>query len=77
MALLRSNHKGVQLSDEELDKISCWIDLLAPYCGDYQEANAWTEEEAAKYAFFLEKRRRMEAIERENIRELIASQRAP
>lgn len=76
MSLLRSNHKGVLLTDEELDKLSCWIDLLVPYCGTYQEANAWTEEEAKKYASFLEKRQRMQAIERENIRELIATQRS-
>jgi hypothetical protein len=58
----------------ELEKIACWIDLLVPYCGDYTEANAWSEEEARKYAHFLAKRRRMEDLERRNIQELMEAQ---
>jgi len=34
-AMLKKGHNKVALSREELDKISCWIDLLVPYCGDY------------------------------------------
>ena len=45
LTLLEKGHQGVKLSREELDKLACWIDLLVPYCGDYREANAWTEEE--------------------------------
>jgi len=67
-------HEGVKLSQEELDKIACWIDLLVPYCGDYAEANAWTQEEMDKYDRFMKKRRRMEEIERKNIEELIAAE---
>ena len=26
-------------------KLACWIDLLVPYCGDYREANAWSQED--------------------------------
>jgi len=63
-----AGHNGVRLSREEMDKIACWIDLLVPFCGDYAEADAWTEQEKEKYAHFLEKRRRMEAVERDNIR---------
>lgn len=58
--LLAKGHYGVQLTKEELDKIACWIDLLVPFCGDYQEANAWTAEEKAKYDHFSRKRRQME-----------------
>lgn len=71
LPLIESGHGGVQLSREELEKLACWIDLLVPYCGDYTEANAWTDEEMAKYRRYLDKRRRMEAQERDNIEQLI------
>ena len=72
MAMLEEGHHDVRLTREEREKIACWIDLLVPYCGDYMEAHAWSEEEVRKYEHFLEKRRRMEAIERENIARLVA-----
>ena len=72
--MLRKGHEGVKLSQEELDKLACWIDLLVPYCGDYREANAWSEEEKAKYEHFLDKRRRIEAIEARNVTELLRAQ---
>lgn len=71
LPLIESGHGGVRLSREELEKLACWIDLLVPYCGDYTEANAWTDEEMAKYRRYLDKRRRMEAEERDNIEQLI------
>jgi hypothetical protein len=74
--LLEEGHEGVRLSREEMDKIACWIDLVVPYCGDYAEANAWTEEESARYAKFVRKRRQMAELERENIAELIAAEEA-
>ena len=70
LTLLESGHGGAQLGREELEKIACWIDLLVPYGGDYFEANAWSEADQRKYRHFLEKRRRMEAFERENIARL-------
>lgn len=73
MTILEQGHEGVKLSREEIDKFACWIDLLVPYCGDYTEANAWTQEELHKYDHFMRKRRRMEEIERKNIKELIAN----
>ena len=45
MTLLEQGHGDVKLSREEIDKIACWIDLLVPFCGDYLEANAWSEAE--------------------------------
>ncbi len=71
--LLESGHKGVKLSPEELQKIACWIDLLVPYCGDYLEANAWSEADLKKYEHFSTKRLRMEEIEQDNIRDLVES----
>jgi hypothetical protein len=73
MALLEQRHGDVKLSREETDKVACWIDLLVPFCGDYFEANAWSDEETEKYARFLAKRKRMEELERRNINEWIHS----
>lgn len=67
MTLLEEGHGGVQLSREERDKIACWIDLLVPFCGDYLEANAWSDEELAKYQHFEAKRERMTEQEVRNI----------
>ena len=63
----------MKLSREELDKIACWIDLLVPYCGDYREANAWTEEEMKKHERYAEKRRQMEEVEQQNIDAMLGS----
>ena len=57
---LEAGHHDVKLSREEFEKIACWIDLLVPFCGDYREAAAWTEEEVKKYDHFLSKRERLE-----------------
>ena len=67
LTLLESGHQGVKLSREELAKIACWIDLLVPYCGDYREANAWTEAEMKKHERYVEKRREMEEKEQQGI----------
>ncbi len=74
MPLLEEGHQGVELSREELEKIACWIDLLVPYCGDYMEANAWSEKDVKKYEHFKAKRKSMEDLEQENIRALIHAQ---
>lgn len=67
MSLLKSGHHEVKLSQEELNKIACWIDLLVPYCGDYWEANAWNDTEKQKYRHFQAKRDRLAKEERGNI----------
>jgi len=71
IAMLEKGHNKTKLSREELDKIACWIDLLVPFCGDYREANAWSEAEKAKYDRFENKRKRMQAVEERNIQQLI------
>jgi hypothetical protein len=73
LEMLARGHNYVQLSREEFDKLACWIDLVIPYCGDYFEANAWTPQEQQRYEHFLAKRRRMEAVEAENIRQYLAA----
>ena len=65
--MLEAGHAGTRLSPDELARIACWIDLYVPYCGDYTEAAAWTEEEHAKYQRYADKRQRMEEMERQNL----------
>jgi hypothetical protein len=74
LTMLRAGHHQVRLSREELEKVSCWIDLLVPYCGDYTEANAWTEAEQTKYDHFLRKRERLAQIEARHLEALVRDQ---
>ncbi len=69
LPLLTANHYDVRLTPEEIETLTCWIDLQVPFCGDYEEANLWTPEDQSKYRHFLEKRRRMEDLERRSITE--------
>ena len=61
----------IKLSREELDKLAAWIDMVVPYCGDYVEANAWSEDamRRAKKRMALNKEAR--EIDLRNIREYI------
>ncbi len=67
LSLLANGHYNVRLAPEETEKLACWIDLQVPFCGDYTEANQWNDEDKQKYSHFLEKRRRMEELERRGI----------
>jgi hypothetical protein len=69
--LLEKGHEDVTLSLEEWDKLTAWIDLGVPFCGDYTEAHAWTEDEVAKYEHYLAKRRRLAESEQRNVAELV------
>lgn len=69
LSLLASGHHGVQLAPQDTETLACWIDLQVPFCGDYEEANQWTDEEQQKYKHFLDKRRRMEGSERRSLAE--------
>jgi len=71
--MLEKRHHGLSLPASELQTIALWIDLGVPYCGDYMEANAWSEEDKQKYNHYLEKRRAMEQIELNNIQAFIQS----
>jgi hypothetical protein len=62
--MLELGHRGTALSREEMRTIACWIDLGVPFCGDYEEANAWSAGEWMLYRNFLAKRRAMDEIER-------------
>jgi len=68
---LRSGHHDVALSAMEMDKICAWIDLTVPHSGTYWDD--LPEEEQPKYLARLERRKKQEAFEAENIAEFIAS----
>ena len=73
MPHLEKGHNKVKLSREEMEKIACWIDLLVPYCGSYDEAAAWSDRDRAKYKRYMDKRTAMEEMDRRNIRAFIAA----
>lgn len=75
LQVLTAGHHGVRLAREDLAKIACWIDLLVPFCGDYEEEAAWNEADRKKYAHFLAKRRTQEAAEAVSL-EALRSRRA-
>jgi hypothetical protein len=63
-SILDKGHKDVVVTDEELRKIRCWIDLGVPQYGTYQEAhpgseanltyrNAWITQEKKNIADFI------------------------
>ena len=73
MTLLREGHGDTKLSEEEQALVACWIDLGVPYCGDYTEAATWDERETAVYERALEKRKKMETLDRESILSMLAN----
>ncbi|MBN2473605.1 MAG: hypothetical protein JXB62_03275 [Pirellulales bacterium] len=67
--MLEAGHHGVELSQAEMDRFVVWIDVLVPYAGSYTEAMA--DDKIDRYNRFLEKRRRWQAEEAENIAEYL------
>ncbi|MDD4872232.1 MAG: hypothetical protein PHR77_16885 [Kiritimatiellae bacterium] len=41
MNYLEASHYEVQLSQEEKEKVACWIDLNVPFTGSWMELNYW------------------------------------
>jgi hypothetical protein len=68
LSMLRKGHGGTRLTPGQLDMIACWIDLGVPFCGNYLEANAWSDSEKALHEKFTAKRRTMEADEAAQIK---------
>ena len=75
IALLEKGHGGARLSPEEMDRLAAWIDLLVPFYGDY--AADLEGEALKKYEHFLEKRKRSQQQESQNIADRIADGKAP
>ena len=64
LAMIKNGHSDVTLTEEELAKLACWIDLAVPFCGDYTEANSWSQEEQSWYASQVKKQQRLADQER-------------
>ncbi len=69
ISLLESGHEDVWMTQEEMDKIACWIDLALPHSGEWTEG--MTPEDRASYMRVYQKRLDWEKQEAENIREYI------
>ncbi len=41
MDYLEPSHYGVQLSQEQKERVACWIDLNVPFAGSWMELNYW------------------------------------
>jgi len=67
ITMLESKHSDVSITDEEIRRISCWIDLAVPYLGTWDEH--LIPEAKEKYDKALERKLAWEEIERENIAE--------
>ncbi len=74
VSLLREGHKTAKLTQEELDKIACWIDLALPHSGTWTEG--MTPEDEALYMKVYARRLDWESQEAQNIQEYIKAQTA-
>ena len=70
--LLEKGHKQVKLTQEEMDKISCWIDLAIPHSGAWTEG--MTPEDTDIYMGVFNKRLEQERMEAANIEEYLAGE---
>jgi hypothetical protein len=59
ISMLEKGHKKVNMSKQEMDKLRTWIDLAVPFCGTYDEANIWSDEEITWFKRQNEKRKRL------------------
>ena len=69
VALLEKGHEDVRITQEDLDKISCWIDLALPHCGEWTEG--MTPEDEERYMKVYQKRLEWEKQEAANIQDYI------
>jgi hypothetical protein len=60
-------HKNVVIDDHERRLFALWIDLLVPFCESYTDANRWSPQQQAEYAYYQSKRDKMAALERKNV----------
>ncbi|MBN1306867.1 MAG: hypothetical protein JXA18_03050 [Chitinispirillaceae bacterium] len=68
---LREGHHDVSLTEEEMGRLCAWIDLGVPHSGTYTDD--MRPEDSAAYEARLDRRRRHEQFEAENIAEFIAA----
>jgi hypothetical protein len=72
ISLLESGHQDVRMTQEEMAKISCWIDLALPHSGEWTEG--MTAEDREIYTRVYQKRLDWEKQEAANIQEYIDDQ---
>jgi len=75
VSLLKSGHQDVQMTQEELDKISCWIDLAVPHSGDWTEG--MTAEDKENYLRVYQKRVEWQKQEAANIQAYVNDRNGP
>ncbi|MCY2996192.1 MAG: hypothetical protein NTY19_51335 [Planctomycetota bacterium] len=63
VSLLEKGHEKVQMTREEMDKISCWIDLALPHSGDWTEGMTPEDKEIYNRAY----RKRLESVAQETL----------
>ena len=69
---LELKHYKVKFSKAEKEKVAAWIDLVVPFSGDYTEG--MRPEDAGICNEGLAKRKRWDAVELQNIKDYIKSQ---
>ena len=70
---MQKGHGGAKVSEDEIEAVALWLDLLVPFISDYREANNWTPEEHAYYTYYEKKRDESVEAEKENIRQYLQS----
>ncbi len=76
VSMLKEGHSGVELTQEQLDKISCWIDLYVPFCASYEESANWSNDQWRRWNYYLQKAKKEKLREEKAIATEIAKQRA-
>jgi hypothetical protein len=71
ISMLEAGHQNVTMTREEMDKISCWIDLALPHSGEWTEG--MKPEDKDTYMRVYRKRIEGEKVEARNIRQYIKS----
>jgi hypothetical protein len=69
---MSGGHHEVQVTDVERKTVACWIDLCAPYAGYYN--GNMTVADSGNYAKLEQKSEKWAAIEKTNIKEMLAAQ---
>jgi len=72
ISLLEKGHEDVKMTREEMDKLSCWIDLALPHSGEWTEG--MKPEDKDTYMKAQQKRLDWQKQEEANIKEYIETQ---
>jgi hypothetical protein len=70
---LNGGHGNTAITRSEISTIALWIDLVAPYIGDYLEAANWSREQLEFYRYHDAKRRKAREEDAEAVRNYVLS----